>query len=257
MAPDKFSFVEWKNGLKTLRGSVQVTRQKGAPWLICCHGFTGQRMGPSYLFVHLSRALALQGVSSLRFDFGGSGESDGLFSDMTIATMQADLLSAVRMIRRRFAPSRLILFGHSLGGMVAALCVRDAKFDGLVLLAPVGDPAGLIRRRTAVLDAGPNEQGFYENGAHELSSAFLDGLRIADPVRSMISDFRGKLLVIQGDSDASIPVSEAGRYSLAASEAGIENVFHIVKNGDHNFSSVGQRTEILGLITSWTKEFSR
>ena len=151
---------EWKNHGLTLRGSLHVTKTKGAPWFILAHGFTGHRIGPGYLFVRLSRELANAGLSSLRFDFSGAGESDGTFPDMTVATMRSDLISAVKYIKRRFAPKKIVLLGHSLGGMVASLCCAGVKTDGLVLLAPVADPSGLIKRRETVLAAGTQQKRF-------------------------------------------------------------------------------------------------
>jgi alpha/beta superfamily hydrolase len=151
MPAPRITFVEWKNAGKTIRGSLLVTRRMGAPWFVFSHGFTGHRLGPGYLFVQLSRKLAEHGVSSLRFDFSGSGESDGRFQDMTIDTMQSDLLSAVRLVRKRYSPSAVVLLGHSLGGMIAGLCCARAKPDGLVLLSPVADPQGLIMRRKAIM----------------------------------------------------------------------------------------------------------
>jgi pimeloyl-ACP methyl ester carboxylesterase len=254
MPTARFMFAEWKNTGTTIRGSLLVTRRKGAPWFVFSHGFTGHRLGPGYLFVQLSRKLAEQGVSSLRFDFSGAGESEGRFQDMTIDTMQSDLLSAVRLVRKRFSPSAVILLGHSLGGMIAGLCCTRAKPDGLVLLSPVADPQGLIRRRKAIMEAGRNTAGYYENGPHEMALSFLDGLKYIDPVAAVADHFKGKLLLLQGDNDASIAVSESSRYVHAALKTGIETVSHVLRNADHNFSSVSHFNTVCSTVTSWAKE---
>ncbi len=254
MAQPRFTFIEWKNAGKTLRGSLHITRQKGAPWFVFSHGFTGHRLGPGYLFVRLSRELAAGGFSSLRFDFSGSGESEGRFQDMTIDTMRSDLLSAVRLMRKRFAPSAVVLLGHSLGGMIAGLCCARAKPDGLVLLSPVADPQGLIRRRKAIMDGGPNTAGYYENGPHEMALAFLEGLRTIDPVAAVKNHFRGKLLLMQGDRDDSIAVGESARYVHEALKTGIETAYQILRNADHNYSAVTHFKTICSIVTSWAKE---
>jgi acetyl esterase/lipase len=168
--------------------------------------------------------------------------------------MKTDLLSAVRHLRKTYAPSRIVLLGHSLGGMVAGLCCGVIKPDGLVLLSPVADPQGLIRRRAAIMEAGPNVRGFFENGPHEMSHEFLDGLKCVDPVAVTAAAFRGKLLLIQGDSDDSITVAESGRYAHAAGEAGIETEYHILKSADHNYSSVSHIQTICSTVASWAKE---
>lgn len=254
MTTPRFTFVEWKNAGTTVRGSLLIARPKGSPCVVFCHGFTGHRLGPGYLFVRLSRELAEAGVSSLRFDLAGSGESEGRFSDMTIDSMRSDLLSAARLVRKRCAPSSLILLGHSLGGMIAALACAAIKPQGLVLLSPVADAQGLIMRRKAMIDAGPNSDGLYENGPHEMSLAFLDGLKSIDPVTAVTDHFRGKMLLVQGDSDTSIAVSESARYVNEALKAGIETSYHIFINADHNFSTVQHFTTLCSTITSWVKE---
>jgi uncharacterized protein len=254
MAEDRFTFAEWKNGKALLRGSLHTSRSRSGPWFIFCHGFTGHRLGPGYLFVRMSRALAREGFSSLRFDFFGCAESEGLFHEMSIDTMKSDLLSAVRFVRRKFAPSRLILVGHSLGGMIAALCCGGAKPDGIVLLSPVADPKGLLRRRAAIMEAGPNANGYYENGPHEMAHAYLDGLKNVDPVAALADNFQGKLLLIQGDCDTSISVEESGRYVHGAHKAGIETTYHLLKGADHNYGSVSHFQTICSTLTGWAKE---
>ncbi|MBN2188868.1 MAG: alpha/beta fold hydrolase [Chitinispirillaceae bacterium] len=250
----RFSFVEWRNAGKTLRGSLLVARPKGSPWVVFCHGFTGHRLGPGYLFVQLSRSLGQAGISSLRFDFSGAGESEGRFRDMTVDTMRSDLLSAARLVRERCAPSSLILLGHSLGGMIAALECASIKPDGLVLLSPVADAQGLIKRRKTIMKAGPNAGGFFENGPHEMALAFLDGLKSIDPVAAVAGHFKGKLLLFQGNCDESITVVESARYVHESLKAGIETTYHVIRNADHNFSAVSHFKTLCSTSTSWIKE---
>lgn len=256
MAPSapRILHAEWENQGLTLRGSVHVTSPKGAPWFILAHGFTGHRIGPGYLFARFSNALAAAGFSSLRFDFAGSGESDGTFPEMTIKSMQSDLLSAVKYIKQQFSPKKIILLGHSLGGMIASLCCTEAKPDGLVLLAPVGNPKGLIERRKTILEAGPNKHGYYENGPHEMALPFMEELKSVDPVGEFAVSFRGPLLLMQGDGDMSISVRESKRYVDAALKAGIETSYHILKNADHNFSTVSYFNAVFSTTTSWARE---
>ena len=254
MPTPRFEYVEWKNAGTTLRGSLLISRRKGSPWIVFNHGFTGHRLGPGYLFVRLSRELAEAGFSSLRFDFAGSGESEGSFSGMTVDSMRSDLRSAVRLVRKRFAPSSLILLGHSLGGMIASLSCAAIKPDGLVLLSPVADAQGLIQRRKALINAGPNADGLYENGPHEMALAFLDGLKSIDPVAAVTENFKGKMLLMQGDSDASIAVVESARYVDETLKAGIETSYFVLKNADHNYSTVFHIKALCSTVTSWAKE---
>jgi acetyl esterase/lipase len=183
-----------------------------------------------------------------------AGESDGRFRDMTVDSMRSDLLSAVRLVRKRYSPSSLILLGHSLGGMIAALACVAVKPDGIVLLSPVADAQGLVKRRESILKAGPNADGLFENGPHEMALAFLDGLKSIDPVASVTGHLKGTLLLIQGDSDLSVSVSESAGYVQGAKKAGIETSYLVLKNADHNFSTVSLFKTLCSTVTSWVQE---
>ena len=147
MTEPVFRFVEWKRGEWTLRGAMLSAQGNGRsrPWCVFSHGFTGHHLGPGYLFVRMSRELAAAGISSLRFDYGGCGNSDGMFREMTVATMQADLRSAVDLVRKECNPTAMIVIGHSMGGMIAAL--EAEIMQGIVLLSPIAEPQGLMQRR--------------------------------------------------------------------------------------------------------------
>jgi alpha/beta superfamily hydrolase len=79
--------VEIQSRNLTLRGMLHIPEGVSGKVPIVCifHGFTGNKMEPHFIFVKLSRMLEARGIASIRFDFGGSGESDGDFIDMTIS----------------------------------------------------------------------------------------------------------------------------------------------------------------------------
>ncbi|PKP55158.1 hypothetical protein CVT91_16415, partial [Candidatus Atribacteria bacterium HGW-Atribacteria-1] len=61
-----------------LRGMVHFPSGRGPfPAVALFHGFGGQRMEPHFIFVKLSRLLAKNKIITARFDFRGSGESEG------------------------------------------------------------------------------------------------------------------------------------------------------------------------------------
>lgn len=211
-------------------------------------------MGPGYLFVKIARVLNDAGYSCLRFDFAGSGESDGLFRDMTVATMERDLDFVIDELKIRHAPSRIILLGHSFGGMVAAMHAGKLFAKGLILLSPVGNPEGLIDRRKELLDAGANSDGLYENGPHEMSLKFLDGLRGFNPVTMCADTFKGSMLLIQGDQDQSIAVNESIQYKNSAEKTGVDVTYLPIEGADHNYSKVSYVKLVTSTVCDWTKE---
>jgi len=94
-------------------------------------------MESHWIFVKCARALARAGIASLRFDFYGSGESDGEFREVTLQGEIADARAAMDFFRRQkgIDPKRLGLLGLSLGGAIAASPTSTVGSEGLGFLA--------------------------------------------------------------------------------------------------------------------------
>lgn len=103
---------------------------------------------------HVARRLNDWGFAVRGYDQYGHGESDGvrggLPDEQRLLTDLADVIDSTR--RRMDASTPLILFGHSLGGLVAArfVSLRLRPVEGLVLSSPALD-LGLSRWQTVVL----------------------------------------------------------------------------------------------------------
>jgi esterase/lipase len=105
--------------------------------VVFCHGFRGTAVGPNRFFVRAARKLAEQGISSLRFDQYGSGNSEGEFIDSSFN----DWVATVREVVKEYADKKykIALFGQSMGG--AAVIVAAADMPGLrAVVAWVPDP---------------------------------------------------------------------------------------------------------------------
>ena len=87
---------------------------------------------------NITKALAAEGVETLRFDFTGLGESEGDFSDTNFSSNVDDLIAAYEyMSNRGNAPS--ILIGHSLGG--AAVLQAAGRMDAVKAVVTIGAPS--------------------------------------------------------------------------------------------------------------------
>ncbi|SDT99647.1 hypothetical protein SAMN05444156_1334 [Verrucomicrobium sp. GAS474] len=97
----------------------------GKKLVILCHGFTGTKAEHNRLFVQTARAFQKAGISALRFDFFGSGDSDGEFNEMTPNTQIRDALAVLAWGRRRY--DRVALLGLSFGGATSICATHQAK----------------------------------------------------------------------------------------------------------------------------------
>lgn len=93
------------------------------------------RVGSHRLYVKLARHLVAVGVSVLRFDCRGMGDSDGQSS--SFANVGADIESALAYCAHRKPNARLLLFGLCDGASACAMLGGTAhRVLGMILLNP-------------------------------------------------------------------------------------------------------------------------
>ncbi len=109
----------------TLSAVLHRASGKGKKLVILCHGFTGTKVESGRLFVQTARAFREAGIDALRFDFWGSGESEGEFNQMTPNTQVRDALAVLSWGRRRYG--KVALLGLSFGGATAICATHQAK----------------------------------------------------------------------------------------------------------------------------------
>jgi len=253
------SFVEFPNARgKLLRGMIHrpagASARRKAPVVIFFHGFTGDRMESHWIFIKCARALAREGIASLRFDFYGSGESEGTFLEASLQSEIADARVAVRFIERQkgIDPQRLGLCGLSLGGCVAACAARAAKARALVLWSAVAHPAILQELSVKLGKPSPNHPGAFEYDAREISARFLKDAAGVDPLGA-IHHFRGPTLILHPGKDGSVPRSHAQDF-LQASGAEIKEKV-IIPGADHTFTSIAWESEVMGRTVKWFRGY--
>ena len=122
----------FRNKGELVAGTLHLPdNRRRCPGVLMCHGFTGQKSESHFYLVALSRRLAEAGIASLRFDFRGSGESEGEFEDMTPLEEVSDARAALRQLAgiARVDERRLGIFGWSLGGLVATPDGSEGEID--------------------------------------------------------------------------------------------------------------------------------
>lgn len=246
-------FREFEVEGQRLAASIHIPGAVPAPAVVMCHGFTGDRVEAHFLFVKAARAFCAAGLNVLRFDFRGSGESDGRFRDMTINAEIEDATAAIKLVRSEETvdPERVALLGLSLGGLVSACTAgRGGDIAALALWSAVADIGEIIRERWHwQTDPGRIDiRGYYERGAHQVGARFvLDALRIR-PLEE-IAGHEAPVLVIHGTEDAAVPIGHAQRYMDAA--VSTDSTLRIIDGSDHTFTSVAWEEEVIGRTTAW------
>lgn len=205
------------------------------------HGFGGNKIGKNGFFVAMASLLAKHGIASFRFDFRGSGDSEGLFEDMTLTSLIND---AVRVYEWLNAPVAVI--GTSMGGLIASLLAMEKKLDALALWAPVfdahqwqGDWQNVYKDDQHLLHKGRlvSMQFFAEFFT-------LPAARVEEGVR------RQPLLCLRGDADEIVDPTHMEHYRKAAPDG----AFMTLPGADHNFSEYHDRETLLQTTLHWFQE---
>jgi fermentation-respiration switch protein FrsA (DUF1100 family) len=118
------------DGITLVSWVIHTSPDSSGLWLLICHGNAGN-ISEFDRPVHYA-GLRRLGLSLLAFDYRGYGESNGSPGEQGL---YRDAQAAYRYLReeRQVPPSRIIVFGHSLGSAVAVDLVSRVPAAGLIL----------------------------------------------------------------------------------------------------------------------------
>jgi dipeptidyl aminopeptidase/acylaminoacyl peptidase len=232
------------------------------PAVMLLHGLTASRIESHRFYVHLARALAARGIAALRFDFRGSGDSEGEFQDMTVPGELSDAKAGLNWLVGHPAldSARLGVAGVSLGGMVAAqLAGRNPSLvRALALLAALADPAlfaAAAAQQTAQTGGeSPMEalarDGYFLLWNYPLGMGFVQTIFEQKPVED-VKRFRGHALIVHGEGDPTVPVQHAEMYKEALGERA---TLHKLNSTSHVFDEPPVERQAIELVVNWFKE---
>ncbi|HEY3424814.1 MAG TPA: alpha/beta fold hydrolase [Negativicutes bacterium] len=236
---------------------IPNTFTEGTPLIISCHGFTGDKIGANQLTLNLAKAMEQSGFAVIRFDYLGSGDSDGDFAADTLVTgWQQDLSSIFTWVKsqQRFSTSPIILYGHSLGGLVTLTHKEFSKdIAARIVFAPVVN--AIADFRDTILGPelwqkslhGEPIENFYGKG-FKLNSQLVQDLvnNNYDPVGDM-TQLTTPLLIVHGTADMVIPIQ--GSQELYKRYRGLKNFESL----DVDHVATGAHQALQEVIVGWLK----
>ena len=107
---------------RLLRGNVRMPDAGGPfPTIVFLHGFTVWKTGPQRLYEEFVRMAVKEGFCVVRYDFYGTGESEGEFYEMTIGSEMNETAAIYKWASEQpyVDTKNMFLGGHSLGALLA------------------------------------------------------------------------------------------------------------------------------------------
>ena len=188
------------------------------PMVVLMHGiFASKDFTP---MPAIAKALAREGIASVRFDFNGHGKSEGKMQDMTVEKEIADAMAVYDYVKSLPYVSSVGFLGHSQGGVIASMTAGRLAAQGrevpsrMVLIAPgavIKEACQGGKFFNARFDpADPPEfircWGFMKLGReYLLSTQKLDIFGTAEA-------YPGKVRILHGTKDSIVPMWCSERY---------------------------------------------
>jgi len=221
-------------------------RSEAASAVILCHGMESNK--ESEKLVAMSRELATRGILALRFDFAGSGESEGKFEEITYSGEVEDLRAAYDFMLR-YKPKKIGVLGSSMGGTVALLfAAEEQNVAALVTIAAPVHPERFSERLSTPEETQQwRAQGFIEYHGRRLNVSLLqdlEGLDVPKAARKISSP----VLIIHGDKDDIVLVEEG--CELFAALAGPKRLC-IIEGSGHRLTEPAHLQKALAESIDW------
>lgn len=251
----KKNFFESRQGIKICGLLSNPTSSLKTLVTVSCHGFLSSKESRTNAL--LEEILVEAGLSMLRFDFFGHGESGGDFAELTISESVDDVLSAIGFLKQS-GYKRVGLVGSSFGGMASLLAAsQSTDLVFLALKSPVVDYPNMMKflygeamleewRKKGFADVqGPDEQTYKLSYAFYEDSTAHDGYEACERISI-------PTLIIHGDQDETVPVNQSQKASRLIKDCRLE----IIEGGDHRYTKPEDFEKVLGLISEFIRHHS-
>ncbi len=252
-SPEAFE-IPCKDGL-TIRGEIYPA-ESSLGTVIVCHGFKG--FAHWAFFPYLAQTLAEHGLTSITFDFSGSGvgrdresftETEA-FAGNTLSREQEDLENLVDYARRKkWISGKFGLFGHSRGGGTAIVFAAgtDSDVSSLVTWAAISYPNRWSREDVLTWRRQGHAQITNSRTGQimHLGTNLLDDVELHGNTKLNIEGAAGRIkvpwLIVHGTADETVPSSEAER--LHALSPGVSTL-RLIEGANHGFDAKHPLSEV-------------
>jgi hypothetical protein len=246
--------VIFENQGQKISGVLHTPEKETKSAIVFCHGFTGDKNESGNKFIKAARKLCENGFAALRFDFRGSGASDGKFVDMTNAGEADDLHAAIDFVQG-LGYEKIGVVGLSLGGAVCVLA-NDPRVRSMVLWAPALVLKEVFFRENRISQQMVDEaltKGYVKyieksTGAEfELGKTFIQEVKTLDTFNAM-KKISCPLLIIHGNADDIVDYRYSEKFIRFASG---QKQLKIISEADHSFAIPQHEQQLIEATVEW------
>jgi uncharacterized OsmC-like protein/fermentation-respiration switch protein FrsA (DUF1100 family) len=252
MQSEPFDFVT--PGGRPVRARLDRPAGQARAWALFAHCFTCGK--DNLAATRIARALAAEGVGTLRLDFAGLGDAPGdTVAPVGFSCDVGDLVAAAaHMAGEGCAPQLLV--GHSLGG--AAVIAAAGRIDSIRAVAVIGapfDPEHVLKLLgpdgAAALSAEQHQEVALGGRPVRVTGRFAEDLRAQDQ-GARLRDLDRALLVLHSPRDEIVSIDEAAKIFVAARHP---KSFVSLDDADHLLSDPADAAYAAKVIAGWASRY--
>jgi len=264
---------------ETLIGTVHVAEGSDRG-VILLGGWGGARYGPQRILFEASQALAAGGLTCLRFDFRGRGDSQGDPTAASLDGMIEDTLAAVLWLKEHHGIRRLTFLGLCSGANVSigAASLMPDETEALIAwsLLPFMEHKAAAHGKKDRGKAALRRQYLKKAFSADAWKKLLSGrANVSGAVQTLTKDkeggdgekerktsrrdilkdfqrFRGRCLTIYGTQDPEAADSCAF-FGKWLDDHDVRHDAHWIKGAPHNFYTAEWTKQVIGISVEWLR----
>ena len=244
--------INFENNLGHRLAGLIDTADNPIAHAVFSHCFTCSKDHPASF--RICKALASQGIQTLRFDFSGLGNSEGDFSQTDFSSNIGDIKAAVEYLTTNKTTPRLLI-GHSLGGIAAVAAACELKqIDAVITIASPSRPAHVMdhfeEHIPKILNHGYSDVMVFDQTLR-LTKTYIEDLKTYSD-RNFTKKLNKPILIFHSPYDDIVSIDEAAKIFT---EAKHPKSFISLDKVDHLVTKKRDAEYIAEHVACWTKRY--
>lgn len=214
--------------------------------VIACHGFRGAKENGGRIY-SLGEKLKQIGMGLLAFDFQGSGQSEGQYSDLTLTRQAGDLQDVINYADQQFQLP-IIVLGRSFGGStILAGASQDDRIVGYIFWSTTvflkETFTGLNPALASQVEKGNTIMLTDEGGNYELDPDLFQDFANHNMDDYLRAIGNRPVLIVHGLADEMVPTKNAQHIAQLLPQAQL----NLLEGADHRFTQHTAQREDLSI----------